>query len=159
MFSRGSEVRRTVWSVVWSLMIYAICLTALAGVVVFQPGCQTSGLKARDGVLLPTLKATVGSVEEDARIGIAELDPENMPQALDDLARFSAAIRSDRRSDVVAVAIPLWPLVEAWARSGLDARVASGEFGPGVAESGRVRLAEFGAALGRTIGPVPSVID
>lgn len=101
------------------------------------PGCQTTaGNEAREQAVA-ALDIADDSVEASVLAGAEAVGLD--VQTIND---FFYAVGTEDRAQVAAV-VYLWPLMEQAAQAGIQARVDSGEIGPGVGQSLNMRVAEF----------------
>lgn len=130
-----------------------MALCGLAAMVVFLGGCAAQ--VARDQVGVPAVAAAIegeSSVVADAFAGVMTLPEPEQANAAAKVKAFEAALQS---RDIVVMRLdakPRWNDVKGYATSGIDARVAKGEIGPGVAASLKERLERFGETLDATTG-------
>ena len=127
------------------LLSALLCLTLCLATVATVPGCF--GNAARDNVAVPALVMASESVVADARGGVATLPAADQPSAAVAVDTFANALATKDRAVIAADAVPLWPTVRSAAESGIAARLARGEIGPGVAASLRERLDRFQEVL------------
>lgn len=116
----------------------AFALVVLLLITSVLSGC--AGDKARDEVLAPALHSAAPEIVRIA--GHAE-DA--------DLDALDAFLEASDRGDWLIVQ-SRWPQVRAWAYAAIDARVESGEIGPGVGDSQRLFLSEYDDQLSKMRG-------
>ena len=131
------------------LLLLAVLLSV--GGFVSAPGCL--GERAREGAGKLTLPNTNDQIVEYARLGASLLPVEEQAEATNDINAFNNAIES---KDIVAVrseAAFRWPLVKAWAMSGVNHKMLLGKIGPGVAASILNSIEEFDQTMTLIGGP------
>jgi len=105
--------------------------------------CACAGVRARESVLLPAMRAAWEGISADVGAGIVDLAASGTPASTESLRAAADVARALQAGDVAQVAAARWDIVEPIAQRGIDARLAKHEIGPGVAASLRERVRKF----------------
>jgi len=114
-------------------------------------GC--AGNKARDEAGFRALKVAWPAVKAEVDYGVNLMEANGLPPSEVAIARqavveFSGAVE---RGDRGAILVAAWLTLQGTAEYGIRARAASGEIGPGVADSLLERLNQFGLLIRKMV--------
>jgi len=130
------------------ILIPAILCLGIAVATPSMVGCS-AGQTARDKIMEPALLNIASSIRADAERGASLVGTPGDEIAINGL--FDAIATEDHVSAKVPV-LAYWPTVKTLAYAGIDDREGSGELGPLGAQSFKLRVDEYGAALERWVG-------
>lgn len=125
-----------------------LSILALAGIV----ACACAGLKARENVLLPTMRQTWPSIKLLAQRGAGEFAEAPRVLLVLEIAEMSDLMEAPIDSNTITKLRQVdWPLLRVAADLGVSARETAAEIGPGVAVSLRERIVQFDAAYNEAV--------